>query len=131
MRSMKSMKAMRSMKSMKAMRSMKSMRAMKKAKKVSVIAKGKFARAVVFAGRKERTNSGMTQAMLIKNKHGKIVSKKASAHAKKRFASSGAKIWSNAVKAARVALKIKGFCCIGGKSAQGKALYAKAKELLK
>merc|ERR1711997_16504 len=101
----------------------KSMKVMK-AKKVSVIAKGKMARAQVFNGRKQKTLSGMTKANFVKNKSGKIVSKKA-------FASSGLKAWCDAVKAARKALNLTGFVAIGGKSATGKALYAKAKSLLK
>merc|ERR1712187_835097 len=108
-----------------------SMRRMKKAKRVSVIAKGKRARATVFHGTKEKTQSGMTKAMLIKNKNGRIVSKKASAHAKKVYATSGAKKWAEALRAARKALNIKGFVAIGGKTAQGKALYAKTKALVK
>merc|ERR1711870_100943 len=107
------------------------MRRMKKAKRVSVIAKGKMARAVVFRGTKEKTRTGLTKTMLVKNKAGKIVSKKASAHAKKRFAASGAKKWSDAVKAARKALNMKGFIPCGGQTAQGKALYARTKALLK
>merc|ERR1719479_813476 len=103
------------------------MRRMKKAKKVSVIAKGKRARATVFRGTKEKTQTGLTKTMLVKNKMGKIVSKKASARAKKMFATSGAKKWIEAVRAARKALSIKGFVAIGGKTAQGKALYAKTK----
>merc|ERR1719433_2664142 len=107
------------------------MRRMKKAKRVSVIAKGKMARSTVFRGKKEKTKGGMTKAMLIKNKNGKIVSKKASAHAKKMYATSGAKKWAEALRAARKALSIKGFVAIGGKTAQGKALYAKTKALVK
>merc|ERR1712079_951947 len=125
----RSMKAMRSMKSMKAMKS--AMRRMKKAKRVSVIAKGKMARAVVFRGTKEKTLSGLTKTMLVKSKTGKIVSKKASANAKKRFATSSAKKWSDAFKAARKALSVKGFIPCGGNTALGKALYAKTKALLK
>merc|ERR1712083_763860 len=112
-------------------KAMKSMRRMKKAKRVSVIAKGKRARTSVFHGTKEKTQSGMTKAMLIKNKNGRIVSKKASARAKKVYATSGAKKWAEALRAARKALNIKGFVAIGGKTAQGKALYAKTKALLK
>merc|ERR1711997_89285 len=108
----------------------KSMKVMK-AKKVSVIAKGKMARALVFNGRKQKTQSGMTKANFVKNKSGKIVSKKASERAKKAFASSGLKAWCDAIKAARKALNLTGFVAIGGKSATGKALYAKAKSLLK
>merc|ERR1712014_391325 len=105
---MKAMKAKAT--SMKAMKGMKVM----KAKKVSVIAKGKRARAAVFKG-----------------KSGKIVSKAASIRAKKAYASSGIKAWADACKAARKALNLTGFVPIGGKSATGKALYAKAKALLK
>merc|ERR1719450_470668 len=125
----KSMKAMRSMKAMKA-KAMKAMRSMKK-KKVSVIAKGKRARSSVFRGSKVKTQGGLTQAMLTRSKTGKIVSKKQSAGAKKRFASSRLKAWSEAVKSARKALNIKGFVPVGGKTAAGKALYAKVKALLK
>merc|ERR1712043_145992 len=108
----------------------KSMKVMK-AKKVSVIARGRMARALVFSGRKEKTVGGTTKANFVKNRFGKIVSKKASERAKKNFASSGLKAWCDAVKAARKALNLTGFIAIGGKSATGKALYAKAKSLLK
>merc|ERR1711944_53306 len=102
-----------------------------KAKRVSVIAKGKMARASVFHGRKEKTYTGLTKASLIKNKAGRIVSKSRSALAKRNFGNSGLKAWCDAVKAARKALNLTGFVAIGGKSATGKALYAKAKSLLK
>merc|ERR1711933_2833 len=108
----------------------KSMKKVMKAKRVSVIAKGKRARSAVFSGKKAKTQTGLTQASLMGNKHGKIVSKKASARAKRFYATSGAKAWADAVKAARKALGITGFVAIGGKSAAGKALYAKAKSLL-
>merc|ERR1712018_303702 len=110
----------------------KAMKAMKvmKAKRVSVIAKGKRARVSVFYGKKEKTQSGMTKATLIKSKSGKIVSKAASARAKKNWAQSALKKWCDATKQARKQLGITGFCAVGGKTAQGKALYAKAKALL-
>merc|ERR1719422_1595259 len=98
---------------------------MKKAKKVSVIAKGSRAKSSVFSGRKQKTSGGLT-----KNKRGRVVSKKRSAVSKKNFASSGLKAWADAVKAARKALGVTGFVAIGGKSAAGKALYAKAKSIL-
>merc|ERR1712107_614956 len=75
------------------------MKRVMKAKKVSKIAKGKHARASVFSGRKEKTVSGMTKDKLTKNKSGRIVSKKASARAKRAYASSGLKKWADAVKA--------------------------------
>merc|ERR1712176_217018 len=101
-----------------------------KAKRVSVIAKGKAAKAAVFAGRKEKTVGGLTKASLTKSKTGKVVSKQASARAKKAYASSSIKKWAEACKAARKALGLKGFVPMGGKTAAGKALYAKAKSLL-
>merc|ERR1711983_226620 len=92
---------------------------------------GKMARAAVFRGSKEKTTGGLTKATLVKSKPGKIVSKAASVRAKKAFATSGLKAWCDAVKAARKALNLTGFVAVGGKSATGKALYAKAKALLK
>merc|ERR1712241_220917 len=102
-----------------------------KAKRVSIIAKGERAKAAVFRGSKVKTSSGMTKDKLMKNKFGKVVSKAKSAASKKRFAASGLKAWGDAVKAARKALNLTGFVAIGGKTATGKALYAKAKSLLK
>merc|ERR1712138_110822 len=98
------------------------MKAMKK-KFVSKIAKGKMARAVVRRGNKEKTTTGLTKADLIINKRGKIVSKKQSATAKKRFSQSVGP-WMQAVKKARAALKLKGFVAIK----KGSPLYIKAKE---
>merc|ERR1719219_510180 len=105
-------------------------KAMKKAKRVSIVAKGSRAKASVFSGRKEKTSGGLTKEGLTKNKNSRVVSKKASARSKKIYARSGAKAWADAVKAARKALGVTGFVAIGGKSAAGKALYAKAKSLL-
>merc|ERR1711897_121074 len=100
------------------------MKAMKKkAMKKSKIAKGKLAKLVVFRGSKEKTSVGLTKDKLVKNKSGKVVSKKQSAGAKKRFAGSKFQAWGKAVAQARKALGVKGFAAVGGKSAQGKALY--------
>merc|ERR1719208_574278 len=79
--------------------------AMKKAMK-SQIAKGKRAKSSVFRGTKSKTSGGLTKDKLIKNKRGKVVSKAASAAAKKRFASSPLKAWLQAVKTARKQLNI-------------------------
>merc|ERR1719379_2195344 len=118
------------MKAMKSMKAMKAMKAMKKVKKVSIIAKGKLAKAAVFKGSKQKTVGGLTKDTLTKSKSGKIVSKAASARAKKAFAQSALKKWGDACKKARKQLNIVGFCPVGGKTAQGKALYAKVKSLL-
>merc|ERR1719391_701522 len=104
--------------------------AMKKAKRVSIIAKGSRAKSSVFSGRKQKTTGGLTKEGLTKNRHGRVVSKKASARSKKLYASSPIKAWADAVRAARKALGLTGFVAIGGKSAAGKALYAKTKSIL-
>merc|ERR1711933_207293 len=78
-------------------------KAMKKAKRVSIIAKGSRAKASVFSGKKQKTQSGLTKDGLTKNKSGKIVSKKSSARAKRAY-SNTIKAWADAAKAARKAL---------------------------
>merc|ERR1712113_904489 len=104
-------------------------KAMKKAAmKKSQIAKGKRAKSSVFRGTKTKTSGGLTKDKLTRNKAGKVVSKAASAAAKKKYAK-GIGLWNKAVMTARKELGIKGFQAVGGKSAQGKALYAKAKSL--
>merc|ERR1712054_441204 len=112
----------KAMKAMKAMAAMKAMRAMKK-KAVSKIAKGKFAKSVVFRGTKAKTYTGLTKGDLIKNKRGKIVTKKSAAAGKKNYAN--IKGWTTACQKARKALGIKGFVAIK----KGSDLYKKAKEL--
>merc|ERR1712061_915235 len=89
-------------------------------------AKGKRAKSSVFSGRKVKTQGGLTKDKLVKNKLGRVVSKAMSARAKKAFATSTFGAWANAVKKARKELGLTGFVAIGGKSAAGKALYAKA-----
>merc|ERR1712107_231970 len=112
---------------MKAAMKGKSMKAaMKKVKTVSKVAKGRGAMARVFRGVKERTSGGLTKDKLTKNKRGKVVSKARSACSKKNFAKSPLKKWAEATKAARKALGLTGFVPVGGKTAAGKALYAKA-----
>merc|ERR1719297_535597 len=122
------MKSAMKAKAMKAMKVMKKpgMKAMKK-KAVSIIARGRAAKAAVFNGRKQKTVGGLKKSDLTRSKRGKVVSARASARAKRNFASSGLKKWADAVKQARKALGLKGFVAIGGKSASGKALYAKTK----
>merc|ERR1712170_51094 len=101
-----------------------------KAMKATKVARGKRAKSSVFRGTKQKTSGGLTKDKLCKNKHGKVVSKAASAHAKKLFAKSSIKAWSLAIKEARKALGLVGFVAIGGKTARGRSLYAKAKAIL-
>merc|ERR1719409_1353443 len=106
---------------------MKTMKAMKKAKRVSKIAKGRRAKLVVFRGTKEKTKSGLTREMLMKNKRGKVVSKRANAAGKRKFHQ--IKGWMEAFMKARSSLNLKGFVAINGRSLVGKALYVKTKAL--
>merc|ERR1719213_1017380 len=96
-------------------------------KKKSVIARGKLAKASVFRGSKVKTTGGLTKANLTRSKSGKIVSKKSQAAGKKafKFLLGGNK----AVKQAKKELGLTGFVAVNGKTAKGKALYAKAKAL--
>merc|ERR1712216_1097717 len=96
------------------------------AMKVSKIAQGKRAKASVFSGRKEKTSSGLKKTDMGKSKSGKIVSKKMSLVAKKRYASTIGK-WTAAVTKARKTLGVKGFVAVK----KGSALYNKAKSFYK
>merc|ERR1712144_193792 len=99
----------------KAMKAMKAMKVMKK-KRVSKVG----SRAKGFHGTKVKSTGGLTKSDLTKNSSGKIVSKKASAAAKKKLGG-----WISAVQKARKSLGLKGFVAIK----KGSALYKKAKEL--
>merc|ERR1712217_644736 len=98
-----------------------------KYKRASKIATGRLAKSMVFKGRKEKTSGGLKKDSLMRNKRGKIVSKRASANGKIRFRKIEA--WLDAVMDARAALHTKGFVAINGKSLHGQALYAKATTL--
>merc|ERR1712039_623527 len=100
-------------------------KSMKKSR--SKIAKGRMAKALVLRGSKAKTSGGLTKADVMKNKQGKLVSKKRSSLMRKRFHGSTIERWVKALSSARKALSISGFVAVNGKSAQGKALYAKAK----
>ena len=108
------------------------MKAMKRrAMKKSVVAKGKSAKSVVFRGTKVKTSGGLKKGDLVRNKRGKVVSKKASARSKSSKGGKAIMKWGAAFKQARKALGVKGFCPCGGKTAQGKALLAKTRALYK
>merc|ERR1719392_98280 len=99
----------------------------KKSKRVSKIARGRFAKVLVLRGSKEKTSGGLRCDALMKNKRGKVVSKRASANGKRRY--KNIESWTEGVMAARSALRLTGFVAINGKSLMGKALYVKAKAL--
>jgi len=87
-------------------------RAMKKSAKSYKNAR--TAKTAVFKGKIAKTRGGNDRSTLMKNKHGKVVSKKQSAAASKKLGK-----WLKAVAAARKALAIKGMVPVGGKSAKG------------
>merc|ERR1711865_370473 len=98
-----------------------------KSKRVSKIARGPLAKSVVLRGGKEKTVGGLTKESLMKNKRGKVVSKRAAAQGKKAYRN--IQDWVSSVVAARKALQVTGFVAVNGKSLQGKALYVKSKAL--
>eukprot|EP00933_Yihiella_yeosuensis_P040331 TRINITY_DN3460_c3_g1_i1.p1 TRINITY_DN3460_c3_g1~~TRINITY_DN3460_c3_g1_i1.p1 ORF type:complete len:563 (+),score=149.52 TRINITY_DN3460_c3_g1_i1:159-1847(+) len=87
----------------------------------------KMARVVAFRGGDAGKHCHLKQDDLVKNKYGKIVSKKASEAAKKRYAEGGAAKWGEAVKKARAELGVTGFAVVK----KGTALYEKAQEYYK
>ena len=91
----KAMKAAK--KAMKARSMKKAMKSMKRrAMKVSIVATNKLAKLSVFRGNKVRTSGGLKKNDLIKNKNGKVVSKKASADDKKAYGRTRG--WKTAVR---------------------------------
>ena len=78
----------------------------------------------MFEGRKMKTVGGLKKDNLVKNKNGKIVSKKASAKGKQNK-------WIKAVAKARASLKSKGCSPGGGKTAAGQKLLKLAKSFYK
>merc|ERR1719188_656448 len=102
-----------------------SMKKMAMKKRVSKVGKKHH----VLKGAKAKTVGGLSAKDLKKNKAGKIVSKKKSDLGKKYYKRISG--WVAAVTKARKALGIKGMVPVNGKTAQGKALYAKAKSFYK
>mmetsp|Transcript_29737 Transcript_29737/g.68967 ORF Transcript_29737/g.68967 Transcript_29737/m.68967 type:complete len:124 (-) Transcript_29737:70-441(-) len=95
-----------------------------------VPARARGAKASVFAGRRTKTSGGLRKEHLVKNKEGRVVAKSLSKAAAARWNKNPMRAWVEATRQARQALGIKGFVPIGGVSATGRALYAKAKQLL-
>merc|ERR1712165_13722 len=78
----------------------------RKARKVSI----RGSKSQVFRGTKQKTkSSGHTKNMLMKNKRGKIVSKKAHAKGLRTYKKNGLAKWTKAFMQARKNLKLKGF----------------------
>jgi len=86
------------------------------------------ARRAVMRGAANTTAGGLTKDDLMKNKNGRIVSKKSHERGKMSYAKH-LKGWVASVAAARAALDITGFVAVGGASEVGQKLYKKAREL--
>merc|ERR1712139_258894 len=96
------------------------MGAMQAMKKKAVLS-ARTARRRIFNGLMDKSSATvLSKGDLMKNKHGKVVSKKLHARGQKNP-------WMVAVVAARKELKIKGLAMVK----KGTPLYAKAKELMK
>ena len=76
----------------------------------------------VWNGSRQKTKSGLTKAHYMRNKNGKLVTKKQ--HAAGRRSYKNIRGWTQAVSKARKALGITGFCAVK----KGTPLYAKARE---
>eukprot|EP00927_Polykrikos_kofoidii_P045736 TRINITY_DN3981_c0_g1_i1.p1 TRINITY_DN3981_c0_g1~~TRINITY_DN3981_c0_g1_i1.p1 ORF type:complete len:178 (+),score=31.12 TRINITY_DN3981_c0_g1_i1:69-536(+) len=98
-----------------------------KTKRVSKVARGRLARSLVLRGAKEKTVGGLTSKDLVKNKAGKVVSKRLSAVGRIRYRN--IESWHKSFMEARRAMNVQGFVAINGKTLQGKALYVKSKAL--
>merc|ERR1712096_488822 len=103
----------------------------KKKKVVSKLARGKYAKSIVFKGLKVKTSTGLSKSDLVRSKTGKIVSKKRSLNGKKVYQKNGLAKFNRAVFLARKALGIQGFQAVGGKTPKGIALLKKARSLYK
>jgi len=76
----------------------------------------------VWNGSRHHTNSGHNKSHLMKNKTGKVVTKKSHAAGKRAY--KNIRGWTQAVSKARKALGITGFCAVK----KGTPLYIKARE---
>merc|ERR1719378_893258 len=103
------------------------MKKVMKKKRVSKVARGRFSKVLVFRGSKEKTVGGLTRDSLMRNKRGKIVSKRNNAKGKRAY--KNVETWTEAFMQAREMLRVEGFHALNGKSLQGKALYYKTKAL--
>merc|ERR1719335_1864128 len=106
---------------------MKKVKVMKKKKQVSKVARGRYAKALVFRGSKEKTVGGLTRESLMRNKRGKVVSKRQNAKGKRMY--KNIETWTESFMQAREMLRVEGFHAINGSTLQGKALYYKTKAL--
>lgn len=103
---------------------MKVMKAMKvKTTRSAKIAKGKYAKMIVYKGEFVKTVGGLSADDLMKNMAGKVVSKRMQARGKQAYAN--IKPWVEAMMKARIELGLSGFVAVR----KGSPLHAKTLEL--
>merc|ERR1719428_2075272 len=83
--------------------------------------------ALVYRGVWKKTRGGLTRDHLIRNKRGRIVSKRVQAQSKRKY--KHLEPWTKAKSEACKMLGITGFVAINGETLIGKALYWKTKAL--
>ena len=89
------------------------------------VATGRRAKAVVLAGRKEKTSTNVKKDQLMKNPKGRVVSKRANAAGKEKFKHIAN--WNRAVQMARASMGLRGFCPVGGRTKLGRQLLTKTR----
>merc|ERR1712129_156040 len=94
------------------------------------IATGAQAYAMILRGAREKTSGGLSKNDLLKNRGGKIVSKKKSLRGKKSWRGSKLETWNKALKKARVKLGLTGFVPAGGNTPEGKKLLAEIRAIM-
>jgi len=87
------------------------------------IAKGKYAKALVFNGKFVKTVGGLTRDHLVKNKAGKVVSKRLQSRGKQAYVN--IKSWVESMMKARAELGLSGFVAVK----KGSPLHAKTMDL--
>merc|ERR1719401_3279021 len=95
----------------------------------TTIARGRLAKALVLRGSRQKTVGGLKTGDLMRNKRGRVVSKRRSARGHRQY--KNIEGWVEAFMRARKALHLTGFVAINGKTLQGKGLYVKAKAILR
>uniref|UniRef100_A0A7S1LYR9 Uncharacterized protein n=1 Tax=Alexandrium catenella TaxID=2925 RepID=A0A7S1LYR9_ALECA len=100
----------------------------KQRKRRSKVARGRVAKAMVFSGAREKTAGGLTKDGLVRNKEGRLVSKRRNALGRQKYHQ--VEDWVKAVVQARQAVHATGFVAVNGKTVLGKAIYLKAKSIL-
>jgi len=104
------------------------LRLVKKRSTPAHVATGRLRHFLVYAGRREKTSGGLKKEDIGRNKRGRYVSLKQSAHGH-RFYKKTIRSWNVAFQGARTQLNCNGFVAINGGTLMGQALYCRMKKL--